>query len=472
MDSLDHLLLTALTNTLPTLSPDQLQQRLARRNLPILTRPPRAWCLAIRAADTRIAPPHAILFDAAGCGAGVPPARQTADRLLPSVDAAPSSRVTSHASIPPPNSPFILPPSNLSPRSPLRINPQTGQLPTHYVLLTQPLLAHISQPLFLRPYTDHRQIAAQLGIHPNSLERARKKGFYEHKFIKGLSGRRGRPVPCLYTDAPLDPGSSNFHAPPDPVWGGAWQYAANSLPADFRQPVLRRPLFQSIRGLLRFRGLHWQCPGCEKLVRTLYFPLPRPTLSLAFNLHPVSHDLHPLPQNLPTFACHTCHRVRFFSRTCRDSWNQFVAYVSDGLLFGHEVPRPDWYRPDTRKRPYKPRLGRPPSQRRQQILPLLLQRQSDKEIAAQLDIQPGTVRKHIKTIYKQNNVTNLQALARKLNLTLPPRRSPKREQILRLRAQGLTYAQISRKLGITKVAIHHHIKNHNKRKRHHPSAPT
>src|SRR5207247_2475924 len=42
--------------------PDELQRRLARRRLKCLTRPPRAWCIAIRASDRRITPAHWVIF--------------------------------------------------------------------------------------------------------------------------------------------------------------------------------------------------------------------------------------------------------------------------------------------------------------------------------------------------------------------------------------------------------------------------
>src|SRR5438128_6609767 len=38
--------------------PQELHRRLARRRLKSLTRPPRAWCIAIRASDRRITPMH------------------------------------------------------------------------------------------------------------------------------------------------------------------------------------------------------------------------------------------------------------------------------------------------------------------------------------------------------------------------------------------------------------------------------
>src|SRR6266566_4449282 len=41
--------------------PLDLHRRLARRRLKTLTRPPRAWCIAIRASDRRITPAHWII---------------------------------------------------------------------------------------------------------------------------------------------------------------------------------------------------------------------------------------------------------------------------------------------------------------------------------------------------------------------------------------------------------------------------
>src|SRR5205823_3327391 len=61
MDDLDHLILESYQRILPSLSPNQLRSRLARRKLSAFSRPPRAWCLAIRASDTRINSDTAII---------------------------------------------------------------------------------------------------------------------------------------------------------------------------------------------------------------------------------------------------------------------------------------------------------------------------------------------------------------------------------------------------------------------------
>src|SRR2546430_17633054 len=41
--------------------PQELQSRLARRRMKSLTRPPRAWCIAIRASDRRITAAHWVI---------------------------------------------------------------------------------------------------------------------------------------------------------------------------------------------------------------------------------------------------------------------------------------------------------------------------------------------------------------------------------------------------------------------------
>src|SRR6267142_6677438 len=41
--------------------PDELHRRLARRRMKSLTRPPRAWCVAIRASDRRITAAHWVI---------------------------------------------------------------------------------------------------------------------------------------------------------------------------------------------------------------------------------------------------------------------------------------------------------------------------------------------------------------------------------------------------------------------------
>src|SRR5687767_2771239 len=58
MTEIDHALLDAWQKLKPWFErdPDELNRRLARRRSPTLMRPPREWCIAVRASDHRITP--------------------------------------------------------------------------------------------------------------------------------------------------------------------------------------------------------------------------------------------------------------------------------------------------------------------------------------------------------------------------------------------------------------------------------
>src|SRR6267142_3136051 len=63
VNDVDRLILEAWEKLGPGImgDPEELQRRLARRRSALLTRPPRAWCLCVRASDRRITPAHWIL---------------------------------------------------------------------------------------------------------------------------------------------------------------------------------------------------------------------------------------------------------------------------------------------------------------------------------------------------------------------------------------------------------------------------
>src|SRR5687768_17605325 len=56
MNDIGVLIQRAAREVLPGLDENELRRRLARRNTATLLRPPRAWCVAVRAGDTRINP--------------------------------------------------------------------------------------------------------------------------------------------------------------------------------------------------------------------------------------------------------------------------------------------------------------------------------------------------------------------------------------------------------------------------------
>src|ERR1041385_8974483 len=90
-----------------------------------------------------------------------------------------------------------------------------------------------------------------------------------------------------------------------------------------------------------------------------------------------------------TFACKRCHRVKFLSRLQNEAWNDVIAYLTQGLLYGKEVSKPDWFTP-ARKRPYKPMPFRV-APRREQVLDRLLRGHARSQIDADLHMTKGAV---------------------------------------------------------------------------------
>ena len=83
---------------------------------------------------------------------------------------------------------------------------------------------------------------------------------------------------------------------------------------------------------------------------------------------------HPdaLPQPPRTFACHTCHHIRYFETLTKSAWNYVINHITGGMLYGREVPKPNWWKPE-RKRKYRPQLLRK-ADRRDEVRTLLVKR--------------------------------------------------------------------------------------------------
>lgn len=402
MNELDYLIIDALGRVLPKLSPQEMEVRLARRRRPMLMNPPREWCLAIRASDTRIRPPLAYM-------------------------------------------------------DPVRMN-EMGAIATHVVVLEKKLLEGLAGPVQLRPYTEHRRVAEELGTRERRLCSRAKKGFFEVKRIQGLLGRRGNPVPCLYRVEEMDPNSRN-NLPPDPIWGGMWKYGASVIGEDYRQEVRRRAAYMVVKGRLVFSGFRWECPACANLVRTLYFPLPRPTVSHALSLYPGGMELNPPGENLGTFACAACHGVSRSSWLTKGYWNRFISYVTDGLLYGHEVKRPAWPAVERRHR-YARRPRKSANQER--VLERLMEGKCCRMIADEMGLTKRRVYKHIHLLYHRYDVKSVAGLARKLGRVLPvhPDRGrpwKKAQQVMELLLAGRRGAEIAEQMGIGKGTVKHHV---------------
>jgi hypothetical protein len=164
-------------------------------------------------------------------------------------------------------------------------------------------------------------------------------------------------------------------------------------------------------GSLRFNGWLWRCPACGKTCRTIYFALP-PTNVLRDE--PGWAREVKIEWKTKGLACQRCHDVAPLNLSGRNGWNQFIAYVTCGLLYGGEVKRPACAM-HQRKVPYKPRINREPSRRRPQVMELLLEGLTYPQIAARLGLSVSSINMHASHIYRLHGVHSRGELAKRIS---------------------------------------------------------
>jgi len=431
--------------------PAELQARLDRRNSAQLKRPPRAWCLAVRANDTRL-----------------------------------EKYFASRASKEHPNE----------------------------VVLDRDALYSLCAPVHLQGGHTLEETAAELGIpNPDCLVTARLRGVFTVRHVPGLGGKPGRPRPLLSATRPLDPSSHLFQLP-DPAWHLTLDDLVYNIPEDIKAILTRVPVHRDMGRALRKENLHpehelytgrsrpyksrklpppepdyvwykwkdgqyvghdwrnpaavagfkrhqqalekgraaarlrrsrkwqkervaydplefyghrWQCPTCPRKTHILFLPLAQPNF-LAGDLGPFEdderfQDITFLPFKRH-FACRNCHHIFQPSRMQYECWNQIVSYLTGGLLYGKEVPRPDWFTKD-RKYAFAPKLLTTPSRRRPQIQQLLVKGLTYQQIGKELGIHWRTVRTHARKIFLQQGLTSREQFLTKHGLPCPPRHRPK-----------------------------------------------
>ncbi len=374
--------------------PIELAKRLARRQLKTLRRPLRAWCVALRAADTRIHP---------GTACCVPE-----DFAYPK-----------------------------------RAAHDYQEYFDHEVVVTAALMRRLCRPVQLDPYGHTaRQVGEMLGVDQSSLQYAIKGGVFRVEMLpRGLYGKR---IKVLRSELTFDPSSCSLKSRPDQVWGANWGHLADMVPDDFEQAVERVPHFRPDRHSRCFNGWRWVCPGCAKWVRTVYYPIAPINLPEYFAIDPAKLDCDKIQHPPGTLACCRCHDVRYFYRLGPNAWNEMIHHVSGGLLYGYEVPRPAWVTHD-RKRPYRPHNRKPPSRRREQVRERLLRGWAYAKIAHDLGIGLATVRSHVEVIYKQHHVHSRDELIRMLRPGLAAdatgirkkqREEPRMTQISQMNSKG------------------------------------
>jgi hypothetical protein len=396
--------------------PHELHRRLSRRRRPTLTRPPRAWCIAIRASDTRITPAHWVIF---------PEHAMDLDH---------------------PEHPY----------EPIE----------HEVTIQTHAIRRYCHPVtFSRE--DAVDVAKMLGVSQTMLLGARRRGRFYETYIRGLGGKRGRPIPLLECGRNLlDPGHRDFSRP-HPIWGGAWEWLSRMIPDDFQQTILRKPVFRPAGGTVipdchhykddyRLRGYRWACPMCRKNVATIYYPLPVRTLFDSWFTDPVLQlklcdaDLPQPPP--PTFACMRCHGITYFSSIKHDAWNQVITYLTAGMLYGREVQKPASFVPE-RKRTRIRQLNRE-APVREKVLTRLRNGWSDFQIAREMGKTINAVRCAVRLICMQERVPDRHALAKKLHFAASPppnvfqRAASRRPAVQEMLLRDCTHEQMTAALGI------------------------
>jgi DNA-binding CsgD family transcriptional regulator len=360
--------------------PAEAGRRFRRRFSTFLSQPPRPWCLVVRANDRRMDHRTTLFSDDYAIS-------KTAD------------------------------PSHL------------GRVVEHQVCLDAPLLRLLCGPVDLSfGRVDDRHAAAKLlGVTDARIDDLvqRKKLTRERAWQFGFGGPRGRSV-RMPKNATADPNAPDLQ-PIDPdCWGNVWRWAPSLLDDDFAQWVTRVPHYRpgGLRAFNCYHGWHWLCPMCGKRCRLMMCPTRPPgvakftgdeaALRRAIEHLPDGADVLALldrPAATPCFACYRCHRVRQFSRGMHPRlwWNLLIAHVSEGMLFGREVERPESLNCRWKRAFMKPKSM--PSPRTDEVARLLADGLTYAAVAKRLGIRMGTLQRHVRTVYARYDVHRKRDLA-------------------------------------------------------------
>lgn len=310
MDQLDCNLLAAWHEVREKLSNDRaaLGRRYERGLRKALRRPPRAWCVALRASDTRIE-----------------------------------------------SSAFIEP-------------HLVEERREHRLLMFGDLVRHLCRPVRIDwPGVTYDEAAVRLGIDPKTMYDWMRKGWVESRRER-VPGRRGMPTRYVWTPGG---GGLDVCVPQGrgAAWGTLWQSLWEKVPSDFEQVLRRVPRLRANRRHTfgQFVGWDWECPGriaadgaelgCGRACKKLIAPLPVWTIDRALGTPAAARLVAESSPVRSRFACARCWNVQHpptpgsygapgtpgssgGSGGTDAAWNQLVSYLSGGLLYGREVARP------------------------------------------------------------------------------------------------------------------------------------
>jgi len=144
-------------------------------------------------------------------------------------------------------------------------------------------------------------------------------------------------------------------------------------------------------------------------------------------------------------------------RTNDRGWNEVVSWMTRGMLYGHEVEKPQWYR-TVRKNARSRQLNRA-APRREAVMELLEDGRTVEEIARELWMRKSKVDEAVGHICRQEGVKNRAELGKKLGWkreqplnVFQKRRALKaerEEKILALLVEGLAYKEIGVRIGVS-----------------------
>lgn len=298
MDELDHALLDAWDTVSERLKnePWAMARRMERASRKELRRPVRAWCVALRASDSRI---------------GAHEWRTELQEHLA----------------------------------------YKGK--NHFLTLTGDRLRELCRPVCIgAPGVPVVEAAKMLGRDQRTVWSWVKKGRLqvERRSIAGVQHR--------VWAGPIDPQADDGRGPWE-VWGTLWQSLWERIPADYHQRVQRTLRVRSKRDdregdPLHYRGWDWRCPGrllatgqylkCGRVCKKLWMPMPAWTIGdyLAGRTGGAYDRLPKYELGRSRFACAKCWGMRFDPVWHRpdEAWNRFVSVISGGLLYGREVLPP------------------------------------------------------------------------------------------------------------------------------------
>ena len=444
-----------------------IAKRLARRGMGVFRAPPRGWCLVVKACDTRITPMRALITPEWAADARNPAEHTVVlDQRLVRRLCAPV---------------LITPPGELWGEVAAKLGTTKGNLlrarwrgvfESRYLrmggqggapvpLLYTDKVLDPSGPLFVADSVWNLTGAFMADLMAEGFEQAvvRVPRFVPARGVKGYA-REGAKT----TSYRLPP------VPPDYVWykwkGGVYVGDAGDRKRAARREwyarregarARRRERGSRATGSLRFGGWMFVCPGCKRTVQRLYCPLPAMRLRVQLSVRGGAAGLGDACEPLHAFACHACHRVVSGSLWEDHGWNTFIGHVTGGLLYGHEVPRPEALEVG-RKRAHRPQVNRT-ARKREAVLERLIAGMTLRQIAVEMGISLRAVKGHLHLLCKHEGVKSRLELVRKMGATgATPlngreRAAERRRRVVELMREGLSDEEIRLRLSMRRVEL-------------------